>query len=106
MPRRQAIPIELTLPQMRLLAKYHKGSLTMGFSRRLMIRIDVIMRAARGQTNYMIAKQLGISRNTVKLWRSRFAKEGLAGLKTRPIPGRPRKVAKQIRVGDTGIGRA
>ena len=103
MPRRQAIPIELTLPQMRLLAKYHKGSLTMGFSRRILIRVDVIMRAARGQTNYMIAKQLGISRNTVKLWRSRFAKEGLAGLVTRPIPGRPRKVAKQIQTGDTGI---
>ena len=69
----------------------------MGFSRRLMIRIDVIMRAARGQTNYMIAKQLGISRNTVKLWRSRFAKEGLAGLRTRPIPGRPRKIAQAIK---------
>ena len=56
-----------------------------------MVRVDVIMRAARGQTNYMIAKQLGISRNTVKLWRYRFAQEGMTGLITRPIPGRPRK---------------
>jgi len=56
-----------------------------------MVRVDVIMRAARGQTNYMIAKQLGISRNTVKLWRYRFAREGMTGLITRPIPGRPPK---------------
>jgi|CXWL01.1.fsa_nt_gi transposase len=56
-----------------------------------MVRVDVIMRAARGQTNYMIAKQLGISRNTVKLWRYRFAREGTTGLITRPISGRPPK---------------
>ncbi len=91
MPRRSSISIELTMPQRRLLGKWHKGTLSTGFSRRFMIRADVIMRAARGQTNYMIAKQLGISRNTVKLWRYRFAREGMGGLMTRPIPGRPPK---------------
>ncbi|MEK7383475.1 MAG: helix-turn-helix domain-containing protein [Elusimicrobiota bacterium] len=91
MPRRSSISIELTMPQRRLLGKWHKGTLSTRFSRRLMVRVDVIMRAARGQTNYMIAKQLGISRNTVKLWRYRFAQEGMTGLITRPIPGRPRK---------------
>jgi hypothetical protein len=58
-----------------------------------MMRAEVVTRAADGQTNYMIAKQLGISRNTVKLWRYRFAREGLVGLKSRPIPGRPRKAS-------------
>ncbi len=67
----------------------------MGFSRRVIIRVDIVMRAARGQTNYMIAKQLKISRNTVKLWRYRFAREGLAGLMTKPIPGRPKKYKSQ-----------
>lgn len=67
-------------------------------SQRLTIRANVVMRAARGQTNYMIAKQLGISRNTVKLWRYRFAHEGMAGLMTRPIPGRPRKI-REVRPG-------
>jgi len=79
------------MPQRRLLGKWHKSTLSTGFSRRLMIRVDVIMSAANGQTNYMIAKQLGISRNTVKLWRYRFVREGLPGLMTRPIPGRPPK---------------
>jgi len=91
MPKRQSIRIDLTLPQRRLLGKWHKGTLSTRYSRRLMIRVDVIMRAARGQSNYMIAKQLGISRNTVKLWRYRFAREGMGGLMTRPIPGRPLK---------------
>jgi len=54
------------------------------------VRADIILRAAEGQTNYRIAKQLGLSRNTVQHWRYRFAREGLAGLRTRPIPGRPK----------------
>ena len=91
MSRRQSVPIKLTLQHRRILGKWHKGTLSMGFSRRVIIRVDIVMRAARGQTNYMIAKQLGISRNTVKLWRYRFAREGMAGLITRPIPGRPPK---------------
>ena len=38
-----------------------------------------------------IARETRISRNTVKHWRFRFARERFAGLKTKPIPGRPRK---------------
>lgn len=62
-----------------------------------MIRVDIILRAAAGQPNYRIAKQLKISRNTVKLWRQRFVREGMDGLKTRPIPGRPRKHSAEAR---------
>ena len=91
MPQRQSTPIELTLQHRRLLGKWHKGTLSTGFSRRIIIRVDIVLRAAAGQPNYQIAKQLKISRNTVKLWRYRFAREGVAGLMTRPIPGRPRK---------------
>ena len=101
MPQRQSTPIELTLQHRRLLGKWHKGTLSTGFSRRVIIRVDIVMRAAAGQPNYQIAKQLKISRNTVKLWRYRFAREGVAGLMTRPIPGRPRKAAKQIRTAET-----
>ena len=85
MPGRSSIQIKLTEPQRRLLDKWSRGS------RWRMIRGEVIKRAAQGLSNSMIAEQLGISRNTVRLWRYRFAREGIAGLNTRPIPGRPSK---------------
>ena len=58
--------------------------------RRSWVRAVIVLRAAGGQPNYSIAKALRISRNTVKHWRYRFAREGMAGLQTRPIPGRPK----------------
>ena len=96
MPRRESVPITLTQKERMLLGKWHKGTLSTGFSRRVMIRVDIILRAASGQPNYRIAKQLKISRNTVKLWRHRFAREGMAGLQARPIPGRPRRQVQPI----------
>ena len=87
MPRRVSVPIEITLEErleLRKLRDRHAG-------RRSWFRAEVVLRAAGGQPNYSIAKELGISRNTVKNWRFRFARERFAGLQTKPIPGRPRK---------------
>lgn len=87
MPRRVSVPIEITpeeRQELRKLRDRHAGS-------RSWVRAEVVLRAAGGQPNYSIAKELGISRNTVKNWRFRFARERFAGLKTKPIPGRPRK---------------
>ena len=36
--------------------------------------------AAAGSSDVAIAKQLSVNRHTVKLWRKRFAEEGLDGL--------------------------
>jgi transposase len=91
MPRRTSIPVELTPDQQGLLDRLHEGDLSLKSAIRKALRVEVVTRAARGDTNYMIAKQLGISRNTVKLWRYRFAREGVVGLESRPIPGRPPK---------------
>ncbi len=55
------------------------------------LRAEIVLRAAAGQPNLCISQDLGVSRNTVKLWRRRFAEEGLKGLESRPIPGRPKK---------------
>jgi len=86
MPRRVSIPIDITVEEkqeLRNLRYRHEG-------KRSWVRAEIVLRAAGGQPNYSIAKELGISRNTVKHWRFRFARERLAGLKTRPIPGRPK----------------
>lgn len=87
MARLSSVPIKLTIAErkeLRQLRDFHP-------KKRYWIRADIVLRADAGQTNLTIGRRLGISRNTVKHWRYRFAREGLAGLKTRPIPGRPKK---------------
>lgn len=87
MPRKSSVPIEITATERQLLTglrEEHRG-------KRSWVRAEVVLRAAEGQPNYAIAKELRISRNTVKHWRFRFARERLDGLRTRPIPGRPKK---------------
>jgi len=91
MPRKRSVEIQLSHQERALLSRWHKGISASEYSLRGSLRADIIMRAAVGQTNYRIAKELGISRTTVKKWRHRFARERTAGLRTRPIPGRPKK---------------
>lgn len=83
------MPIEITTEERQELSSLRRNSP----KKRNWVRADIVLRAAEGQTNYMIAKELGLSRNTVHHWRYRFALERLAGLKTRPIPGRPKTLA-------------
>ncbi|MCR4392629.1 MAG: helix-turn-helix domain-containing protein, partial [Candidatus Acetothermia bacterium] len=63
-------------------------------SQRDVFRARIVVLAAQGKTNVEIAQALGASRPTVGLWRSRFARLGLEGLKDRPRPGRPRVYAE------------
>ncbi|HEU0127421.1 MAG TPA: helix-turn-helix domain-containing protein [Pseudonocardiaceae bacterium] len=41
------------------------------------------------EPNAQIARTLGVSTDTVRTWRRRFATQGPAGLSDRPRPGRP-----------------
>jgi len=50
-------------------------------------RARVILLAADGLANKAIAKEIGLSRATVILWRQRFAKSRLEGLQEMPHPG-------------------
>ncbi len=47
---------------------------------KIALRARIILRAADGQANLAIARELGISRPTVLLWRKRFAAEGVRGI--------------------------
>jgi len=50
-------------------------------------RAQIILLAAEGMANTTIAKEVGLSRSTVILWRQRFAKSRLDGLQEEPRPG-------------------
>ncbi len=48
---------------------------------RTVLRSQIVLLASKGTANHAIAKQLGVSRPTVLLWRDRFAQEGPEGLR-------------------------
>lgn len=65
---------------------------------RLVERARIVRMAAAGKLNQEIAKEVGVSRPTVQLWRQRFLALRLAGLeKDAPRPGRiPKIPAKKV----------
>ncbi len=56
------------------------------------LRARIVLLAADGLANQVIAERVGVSRPTINLWRSRYAEAGLAGLAGVRPPGRPRSV--------------
>ena len=61
------------------------------------IRAQIVLLAARGLGNDVIAGQLNTRREVVSKWRKRFFEEGLAGLEERPRRGRPLRFSPQPR---------
>jgi len=86
MPRARAVVIELTAAERRVLKQRDRGGKTPWQDR---VRARIVRRAARGQANERIARELGITVDTVRCWRGRFAAERLEGLQDRPRSGRP-----------------
>jgi transposase len=57
---------------------------------RLMQRAQIVLLAAEGQENKDIAQTVGVTRQLVGRWRSRYVQQGLAGIE-KDAPGRGRK---------------
>lgn len=55
------------------------------------IRARVVLAAAQGGSNAVVAPELGVVVDTVRKWRRRFSTGGLPGLEDRPRSGRPRR---------------
>jgi transposase len=56
------------------------------------VRAEIVLRAAEGLNNSEIADSVGVTRQTVRMWRERFAKHHLDGLSDEPRCGAPRKI--------------
>ena len=86
MPVPRARQIVLTAPQRRRLEK-------LAYSRTaesgLVVRVRIVLDAARGYSNNQIAVRRGVHLDTVRTWRGRYADHGLHGLGDRPRSGRP-----------------
>jgi len=58
---------------------------------RQVVRATIVLLAARGLPNSVIAERVGVCVDTARTWRTRFAAFGEAGLRDRDRPGRPRR---------------
>src|SRR5450755_3595697 len=60
-------------------------------------RARAVVTAGAGDANAAIARQVGVSVDTVRKWRKRFVTGRLAGLRDAPRPGRPRRLPDAVR---------
>ena len=86
---RGAVSIELSPEQDEHLRLLLRAGST---SQQLAMRARIVLRAAAGATNHEIAAEVDASLPTVGMWRTRFAREGVAGLADRGRSGRPRVI--------------
>jgi len=63
-------------------------------SKELALRAQIILASAGGEGPRALARRLRVSPNTVCVWRGRYRHEGLAGLRSRPKPGRPQRISE------------
>ena len=87
-----AVGIELTAAERRELESLARRRKT---SQGLARRSRIVLAAADGLENKMIAERVGADANTVGKWRRRFAERRLDGLYDEPRPGTPRQIGDE-----------
>ena len=91
---RIAPSIQLTTPEQTQLKQWARGRRTPA---RLVLRAKIVLLAAARHENRHIATAVGTSRQTVGLWRQRFATHRLPGIaQDAPRGGRPPKTRQAL----------
>ena len=82
----RAHPVRLTAAQRHRLKKVARGHKSPYRDR---LRAQVVLDAAAGHANAAIARRLGVTPDTARKWRGRFAADAFDGLRDRKRCGRP-----------------
>ena len=91
---RVAPKVELTDEARAQLERWARGRST---PVRLVQRASIILRAAEGAENKVIAQEFGLTRRSVGVWRWRFVREGIEGIeKDKPRGGRKPKEWRRV----------
>src|SRR5688572_23802343 len=92
MPSSLLAPVELSADERAQLESWTRRRTS---AQALALRSRIVLLAADGLKNTEIAAALGVHRNMVAKWRSRFLEHRLDGLTDEPRPGRPRTVTDE-----------
>jgi transposase len=92
MPSSLLAPVELSSDERAQLESWTRRRTS---AQALALRSRIVLLAADGLKNTEIAGELGVHRNMVAKWRSRFLEHRLDGLIDEPRPGRPRTVTDE-----------
>jgi transposase len=85
------LPLELSDEERQVLTGWSRRTTVQS----LALRSRIVLECGAGRPNSAVAESLGVSRETVRKWRSRFARDRLAGLSDVPRPGRPRTISDE-----------
>jgi transposase len=91
-PSPKLVPLELTDDERRALEAWSRRRKT---AQALAQRSRIILACTEGGSNSAVAAELGVSRDMVSKWRSRFLASRLEGLTDEPRPGRPRTISDE-----------
>jgi len=91
-PSPKLVPVELSGDERLALGAWARRRTT---SQALALRSRIVLRCAEGRTIGEVASELGVSRDMVSKWRSRFLRDRLEGLTDEPRPGRPRTISDE-----------
>src|SRR6201997_197783 len=92
MPLPPAPKLSLTVSDRMQLLEISRRSTPRG----IVLRVDIVLGAAEGIANHVLARNLSTSLPTVLLWRRRFNSGGLAAvLGDRPRSGRPKQISAE-----------
>ena len=98
MPSPIAVEVVLSEPEREQLVSWSRRRTS---AQALATRSRIVLAASEGLSNTQIAEQLGVHRNTVRIWRTRFVADRLDGLVDEPRPGPPRTITDaQVERGD------
>jgi transposase len=91
-PSPKLVPVELTEDERLVLRAWARRRTT---AQALAQRSRIVLRCAEGGAIGEVAAELGVSRDMVSKWRSRFLRDRLEGLTDEPRPGRPRTISDE-----------
>ena len=97
---RPSVEIKLTSEERSELERLARGRKVW---RGLSDRVHIVLLAAEGLTNVQIGSVLGVTDQTARKWRNRFAEHRLDGLDDEPRSGRPRRTHDYKRNGTTSL---